>query len=75
MRKEDISRDMDNLCCTENQDILPPQQIQILPLGRVTSQPWEVVLHFTNSQQEKEIMKSGIDLILGDYPTYLATEF
>jgi hypothetical protein len=44
-------------------------------LGRVTSQPWEAVLHFTNSQQKKEIMKSGIDLILGDYPTYLATEF
>jgi hypothetical protein len=56
-------------------DILPPQQIRISPLGRVTSQPWEAVLHFTNSQQEKEIMKSGIDLILGDYPTYLATEF
>jgi hypothetical protein len=59
----------------ENQDFGTPQQIRILSLGRVISQPWEAILHYTSTQQERKTMKSGIDLIFGDHPTSFATKF
>jgi hypothetical protein len=56
-------------------DFGTPQQIRILSLGRVISQPWEAILHYTSTQQERKTMKSGIDLIFGNHPTSFATKF
>jgi hypothetical protein len=59
----------------KNQDFGTPQQIQILSLGRVISQPWEAILHYTSTQQKRRTIKSGIDLTLGIIPHLLQVDF
>jgi type 1 glutamine amidotransferase len=51
------------------------QQIQIVSLGRVITQPWKDILHYTMTLQDMKTMKCGIDLILGIIPYLLQTEF
>jgi hypothetical protein len=53
-------------------DFGTPQEIRILPLGRVISQPWKAILHYTSTQQERRTRKYGIDLTFGDHPTSFA---
>jgi hypothetical protein len=59
----------------ENQDFCTPQQIRILSLGRVITQPWKAILHCTRTLQDMKTMKCGIDLILRIIPYLLQVSF
>ena len=75
LKEEVFQRFLASLTKTENQDSFSHKQIRIYLSWRVSIQPWDAILHYTNTQEERRTRKSGIDLNFGDHTTSFAIRF